>query len=89
MKSLLLDHAVKHVGVTLHVRVWIEMVLHRGYISSSSVTLHVRVWIEISSGICSAHSILVTLHVRVWIEMFILGEIQAPAVSHPPREGVD
>ena len=33
--------------VTLHVRVWIEIVLMGDHGIASTVTLHVRVWIEI------------------------------------------
>ena len=32
--------------VTLHVRVWIEIVVWAGCAASGCVTLHVRVWIE-------------------------------------------
>ena len=36
--------------VTLHVRVWIEIVTPRYFFEILQVTLHVRVWIEIRHG---------------------------------------
>ena len=38
-----------NVAVTLHVRVWIEILRFCTYSSCNAVTLHVRVWIEMST----------------------------------------
>ena len=75
--------------VTLHVRVWIEIVDAQTLAIIRSVTLHVRVWIEISCFSSVANRIRVTLHVRVWIEMFVPRLSHYGTWSHPPREGVD
>ncbi len=55
--------------VTLHVRVWIEMLRQFRIAFGQKVTLHVRVWIEIRTVEISNKKQLVTLHVRVWIEI--------------------
>ena len=57
--------------VTLHVRVWIEIIILSSMRRMVSVTLHVRVWIEISSFDNNIRTWSVTLHVRVWIEILV------------------
>ena len=37
-----------YINVTLHVRVWIEILYRQFHVARPAVTLHVRVWIEIS-----------------------------------------
>ena len=55
--------------VTLHVRVWIEIIRIMCNPNPSPVTLHVRVWIEIVHAVLVGVRYGVTLHVRVWIEI--------------------
>ena len=69
MKSFYPVFTIGFIGVTLHVRVWIEIKLAFILASRSIVTLHVRVWIEISGTVCMAATHFVTLRVRVWIEV--------------------
>ena len=75
--------------VTLHVRVWIEIVTPRYFFEILQVTLHVRVWIEIHIRHVLQYQSIVTLHARVWIEIVCAFPFRAYMKSHPPREGVD
>ena len=75
--------------VTLHVRVWIEIIRIMCNPNPSPVTLHVRVWIEIVHAVLVGVRYGVTLHVRVWIEISSGGTIRYTGRGHPPREGVD
>ena len=75
--------------VTLHVRVWIEIIYVIANKIHMLVTLHVRVWIEIFMSLQIGRKISVTLHVRVWIEMQYVDNIDGSKSCHPPREGVD
>ena len=52
MKSFGLVLTVKVDGVTLCVRVWIEILIPRANIPRSRVTLCVRVWIEMPLNSC-------------------------------------
>ena len=75
--------------VTLHARVWIEIVCETTDDIIVTVTLHERVWIEIIPIRRYTQRWHVTLHARVWIE--ISGNVSNVDISwcHPPREGVD
>ncbi len=75
--------------VTLHVRVWIEIITFASKGIKVTVTLHVRVWIEIACSSSSPVSTAVTLHVRVWIEIRCYEAGTFCNERHPPREGVD
>ena len=89
MKSKISPVAEMLVPVTLHVRVWIEMLSVALTGRISRVTLHVRVWIEIFRELCKAIKNSVTLHVRVWIEILRSRSVFVESSCHPPREGVD
>ena len=89
MKSRHATDDESYVGVTLHVRVWIEIPAWPLYFPALFVTLHVRVWIEIAKCTGAVPMITVTLHVRVWIEMMRVSQFSVWIISHPPREGVD
>ena len=56
-------------GVTLRVRVWIEISFLQSRRRLQVVTLRVRVWIEISEQYQYPDRCHVTLRVRVWIEI--------------------
>ena len=58
------------VFVTLHVSVWVEILLMCRANRFNAVTLHVSVWVEISLPTGASCSTRVTLHVSVWVEIF-------------------
>ena len=77
------------VFVTLHARVWIEIVSSARPAPYRCVTLHARVWIEIPKILTCIKPASVTLHARVWIEMALPEKALEKPGGHPPREGVD
>ena len=74
--------------VTLHVSVWVEIVLYIVKRLTTLVTLHVSVWVEIVGSSSVGGSSVVTLHVSVWVEITILFPKIGLATSHAPRERV-
>ena len=75
--------------VTLHARVWIEILYFNYMPEMDEVTLHARVWIEIYFDYTIVRVNCVTLHVRVWIEISGRLTSACPGRRHPPCEGVD
>ena len=55
--------------VTLHVSVWVEILLYYRSHEILSVTLHVSVWVEITQILPWQSRDMVTLHVSVWVEI--------------------
>ena len=72
-------------GVTLCVRVWIEIDCFFTTFGSSKFTLCVRVWIEISCIRKLFSADIVTLCVRVWIEIVSVVKLTQFCDSHPLR----
>ena len=56
--------------VTLHVSVWVEIVVDIFVKAIADVTLHVSVWVEIGDYTMTMFNITVTLHVSVWVEIW-------------------
>ena len=76
------------IQVTLHVSVWVEILVIRTSCKTAVVTLHVSVWVEILGGITYGKIHRVTLHVSVWVEILIAGTLSFGIASHAPRERV-